>query len=56
MLVDNAENSLYVCGIITAVDNGQRAGQYALRVAESDTNPLIANIQSQTARDIPLRK
>lgn len=56
MLADNAENSLYVRGGITAVDNSQRAGQYALRVAEGDPNPLIANIQSQTTRDTPLRK
>ena len=53
VLASNANNSLYVRPVIPAVDNGQRTSQYALRVAESDANPLIADIKSQATRYKP---
>ncbi len=45
VLANNVNDSLYVCPVIPAVDNGQWASQYALWVAESHPNPLIADIK-----------
>ena len=45
ILANNVNNSLYVGLVIPVVDNGQWASQYALRVAESDANPLITDIK-----------
>jgi len=56
VLANNANNSLYVCLVIPAVDNGQWASQYAQRVAESDANPLIADIKSQATRYKPPKR
>ena len=56
VLANNVNNSLYVCLVIPAVDNGQRASQYAQWVAESDANPLIADIKSQATRYKPPKR
>ena len=55
MLANDANNSLYVCLVMAAVDNGQRAGQYTQRVAERHPNPFVTNIKSQATRDTPLQ-
>jgi hypothetical protein len=50
VLVDETDDSLYILPVILAVDDGQRAGQYAIRVAEGDPYPPVANIERQTTR------
>jgi hypothetical protein len=50
VLFDKVDDSFYVSLVILAVDDGQRAGQYAIRVAEGDPYPPVANIERQTTR------
>ncbi len=51
VLSGNVDDGFDILTLITAVKNGERARQYATRITESYTNPPIANVQSQTARD-----
>lgn len=50
VLADDIDNSLQGGTFVFTIDDSQRAGQYALRVAESYPNPAVPDIKSQSAR------
>jgi hypothetical protein len=55
MLVNNINDSLNIRFFTLAVNDSKGTSQYALRVTESHSNPLIANIKTQATRDIYLQ-